>query len=339
MGSAGRDVRGRRRADTDPVGDHGRMDTGRVDDRIGIDEPSHSTGWVARRLGVAPATLRTWHRRYQVGPTGRTDGGHGRYLAGDLARLTRMRRLMLAGVPTAEAARASADPGSAPPEARHRPPRGRTPATAGGRRSTHVRRLTEAAMAWDQPAVEPILAAALRRDGVVPAWTELIVPVLATLGEHFAARGACIAVEHLFTGCVRTALSAVVAGRRDWDGYPPVLLACPDQEQHSLPLYALAAALAEIGCPSRILGASVPAGELAAAALRIAPRAVFVWSQDPATARPADLWALPPRRPPVPVVVGGPGWRHRAPVVPAVHVDSLAGAVTALSRQVIAPAC
>ncbi|PPK97591.1 MerR-like DNA binding protein [Kineococcus xinjiangensis] len=59
---------------------------------------------VARRLGVAPATLRTWDRRYGVGPSEHTAGAHRRYSASDLARLVVMRRLTLEGVAPAEAA-------------------------------------------------------------------------------------------------------------------------------------------------------------------------------------------------------------------------------------------
>ena len=48
---------------------------------------------VARRLGVAPATLRTWDRRYGLGPTEHSTGEHRRYNGRDLARLTLMRKL------------------------------------------------------------------------------------------------------------------------------------------------------------------------------------------------------------------------------------------------------
>ena len=58
---------------------------------------------VARRLGVAPATLRTWDRRYGLGPTRHTAGAHRRYARSDLARLESMRRLVLDGVPPGEA--------------------------------------------------------------------------------------------------------------------------------------------------------------------------------------------------------------------------------------------
>jgi hypothetical protein len=74
--------------------------------------PMLTVAAVARRLGVAPSTLRTWDRRYDLGPSAHTAGSHRRYGPTDLARLVVMRRLTLEGVPPAEAARiALAAPG------------------------------------------------------------------------------------------------------------------------------------------------------------------------------------------------------------------------------------
>nr|WP_308203970.1 MerR family transcriptional regulator [Goodfellowiella coeruleoviolacea] len=60
---------------------------------------------VARRLGVAPATLRTWDRRYGLGPSNHTSGRHRRYGPQDIARLETMQRALLRGASPAEAAR------------------------------------------------------------------------------------------------------------------------------------------------------------------------------------------------------------------------------------------
>ncbi|MFD9480770.1 MerR family transcriptional regulator, partial [Streptomyces nojiriensis] len=72
-------------------------------------EPAHgvTTGAVARRLGVAPTTLRSWDRRYGIGPAAREDGRHRRWTSGDIAVLQEMCRLTASGVPPAEAARAA----------------------------------------------------------------------------------------------------------------------------------------------------------------------------------------------------------------------------------------
>ncbi|MFH9708383.1 MerR family transcriptional regulator [Streptomyces luteogriseus] len=64
-----------------------------------------TTGEVARRLGVAPTTVRTWDRRYGLGPDAHTGGRHRRWTATDVARLERMCALTATGIPPAEAAR------------------------------------------------------------------------------------------------------------------------------------------------------------------------------------------------------------------------------------------
>ena len=67
------------------------------------DDEKLTVAAVARRIGVAPATLRTWARRYGLGPSGHEAGEHRKYLPQDLAKLIMMRRLIVAGVSPAEA--------------------------------------------------------------------------------------------------------------------------------------------------------------------------------------------------------------------------------------------
>lgn len=69
--------------------------------------PGLAVAAVARRLGVAPATLRTWDRRYGLGPSAHAAGAHRRYSSDDVARLMVMRRLALEGVAPVDAARAA----------------------------------------------------------------------------------------------------------------------------------------------------------------------------------------------------------------------------------------
>lgn len=55
---------------------------------------------------MAPTTVRTWDRRYGLGPDAHTGGRHRRWTPSDVARLERMCALTATGIPPAEAARA-----------------------------------------------------------------------------------------------------------------------------------------------------------------------------------------------------------------------------------------
>lgn len=288
-------------------------------------------GAVARRLGVAAGTLRTWDRRYGIGPSGRSAGGHRRYTVADLARLEAMQRLILAGAPPGEAARAALDGPPGEPLRPHahgaggnRVPLGEVP---GGADTAEVRGLARAAMALDVPAMTRLVRTAIARDAVVTAWDGLIVPVLTGIGRKHEATGDCVDVEHLLSVVLLTCLAEVpVPG--DPLNVRPVLLACAPEEQHSLPVYALAAALAQEGVGVRLLGARVPGRALAAAIRRTGPGAVFVWSQTAETGDPGWLDGLPGARPAFRLLAGGPGWaRDRIPAAVRL-VTSLPGAVT-----------
>jgi MerR family transcriptional regulator, light-induced transcriptional regulator len=280
-----------------------------------VPEAGLSAGEAARRIGVAATTLRTWDRRYGLGPSERNPGRHRRYTDDDLARLTLMRRLTVDGVAPAEAARiamatrdldglasagaaghAGADGTPPEPGLPPRPASARPPATAKG--------LRRAALGLDPAAVDRVLDVALA-GGVVPAWTTVIAPALRSLGPQYLTAVWYIAAEHLLSGAVSAALARVPRPR----ARPRIVLACAPAEQHRLPLEALAAALAERGVASRMLGARMPADALREALARTGPAAVLIWAHSPATADYDELAGIAAVRPrPAIVAACGPGW-------------------------------
>jgi MerR family transcriptional regulator, light-induced transcriptional regulator len=302
---------------------------------------------VARRLGVAPGTLRTWARRYGIEPSGHEAGTQRRYSTADLARLSLMRRLMLEGVSAADAARAALEQAaSSPPRRGLRRVRARDAGPAAGptrRRpgggqvvplrdaSPSARGLARAAMALDARACAELLAGSLSRRGVVVSWQDMVVPVLAGVGERWRATGRGVEIEHLLTECVEDALREVTRHISEPRRTAPVLLAAPDIEAHDLPLHALAAALAEASVPVRMFGAGVPLGAVADAVSRIGAGVVFLWAQGAARRLdPASLSVIPDLRPRPLLVLGGPGWRSGGVGSSVRRVDDLAGAVQAV---------
>ncbi|MFD9532235.1 MerR family transcriptional regulator [Streptomyces sp. NPDC060010] len=287
-----------------------------------------STGAVARRLGVSPTTLRSWERRYAIGPATREDGRHRRWTAQDIARLELMCRLTAQGVPPSEAARAAvgAAPagGDAVPESAAGP---ETTAAPGGPNALPLgevrpecRGLARAAVRLDAPAVEQLLEAAVAEHGLVTAWEEIIAPTLHAVGRKWASAGErYVEVEHLLSWHVSCALRRVRPAAEQLRS-SPVLLACAPGEQHTLPMEALAAVLGERGLPVRMFGAALPAEALHEAVRRTGPRAAVLWSQSRSTAdRPlarsvaAIEWGLRGARGHSALLLAGPGWGTGSP--------------------------
>ncbi|MEV4276756.1 MerR family transcriptional regulator [Actinoplanes xinjiangensis] len=177
----------------------------------------------------------------------------------------------------------------------------------GPRADPAARGLARAAMRLDAPAMRYILDAAVTHRGVISAWNKVMMPVLIGIGERYEATERFIEVEHLLSRAITEALSIVPRPPRELT--PRALLAAADEEQHTLPLEALAAALAENGVPSRLLGARVPVRALLDAVDRTGPAAVVLWSQLPGTGDvvPLELLLSLPH-PPLVVAAAGPGW-------------------------------
>jgi hypothetical protein len=138
-------------------------------------------------------------------------------------------------------------------------------------------------------------------------------------------------VEHLLSECVASALRDAARQQPDPVSSRLVLLACAPEEQHTLPLHAVAAALAERRVEVRILGARVPNDALIEAMRRCGPGAVFVWSQLEQTGNAEQFVALPRTRPAAALVAGGPGWSQFLPDNVA-RAESLPEAVSLLAR-------
>ena len=238
---------------------------------------------VARRLGVAVDTLRTWDRRYGIGPSDRAEGTRRRYLPADVDRLQRMRNLVAEGMPSAAAARAvtasaAEQPTADSPTGAARFGGGRTLAVPRG--TPDQRGLARAAAALDVDAVERLLVRAIAQRGTVSTWDDLLRPVLASLGRRWESTGDAVEIEHLLS---QTAIDVLRETARQQQARTnvPVLAASVESDAHTLPLYALAAALGELGVPVRVAGASTPHQALRAAADRIGPSGIFLWSQIP----------------------------------------------------------
>ena len=255
---------------------------------------------VARRIGVAPATLRTWDRRYGLGPSEHNDGEHRRYCPSDVAKLMTMRRLIVAGVSPSDAAeQAKSFKGEY---------KVKKIVKEFEVREEVVEALYKALQSFDRAFVEETLTHEIAEYGVEGAWSDVIVPTLFLIGQDWENDQKGIEVEHLFSEILKRTMHNRVVELKKPVNSRPVLLAAVGEELHSLPVYALAAALCERNIQTYVLGARTPLEALSAMVSRCAPPAIFLWAQLPKNAEEKYWREIPSIRPAPRIVVGGPGW-------------------------------
>lgn len=281
---------------------------------------------VARRLGVAPGTLRTWDRRYGLGPSDHSEGHHRKYSEADLARLIVMRRLIISGVAPADAAQEAlvATPESALTT---------TEIFSAVDESALIEQLHRAASALNGVLLEEGLAQYLADHTVEQCWQSVMAPLLVRVGIEWEKSGKGIEVEHLISGAILRVLNARISSCEKSAMPRPVLIASVGEDSHSLAITALAAALTDRGISVQFLGARTPAVAINEVVRKVAPSAIFLWAQMITHADVEIIKGIPSIRPKPLVLVGGPGW-DSCDLTGAQRVDDLMAACADIERAV-----
>ncbi|MFC8047386.1 MerR family transcriptional regulator [Nocardia sp. NPDC057353] len=270
------------------------------------DTAGYTVRAVADRLGIPTATLRSWTRRYDIGPAQERPGKHRLYSEADIAQLGRMLTLIREGASPAGAAAAV---------------RGHAP-LRGDRTG-----LLAAAFALDTATVGAIVEAHVRAFGVVDTWDLVCRPTFADIVARQLGGERCIDVEHMLSWSITSVLHRSCPPPAG--GPITVVLACTGGETHTLPLEVLRAALAEHGIGAHMLGGDVPSSALADTLGRAtAAKAVLLWSQQEQTALTSAVLACIDAG--ARVLAGGPGWESVILPDGARRVGSLADAVEKL---------
>jgi hypothetical protein len=270
--------------------------------------PRYTVGVVADRVGVPVPTLRSWNQRYGVGPTGHSPGRHRLYSESDIAVVELMHKLIGEGV----------NPGSA----------ARTALDAVVPTGPDAASLVASAYKLDVVAAGRQLDRYLRHFGVVDTWEHLVRPAFAAIETRQGQGEGCIDVEHALSWTVSRSLQRLPITP---DASPSIILACGEDETHTLALEALRGALGERDRGALMLGADVPTTALIDAINRHdGPVTVVLWAQ---TRRTADLTTVKSvLGADAQLMVGGPGWTSARLPKKVVRVDSLQAALRYLAE-------
>lgn len=266
-------------------------------------------GAVSSRLGVAASTLRTWERRYGIGPSHRTHGGHRRYTERDIGRVELVRRMVSRGVSAQDAARV----------ARHLDRDDLAAALRGESAPAGLEIATDdfldsvmaAATSGDSARLRHLVSGLLTSTPVLEAWRDVLSPALGRIAHEVARDAVDRSVEAEAHRTVLHALHAVrgpAAPPAQGGLKPQVLMAAFVDEVTALPLAAWGAALAESDVVLRVVGPDAGPRAVLDLASRTTPSVVVLWEP------PGDSGALVRRyqdtRTGGALIRASPGWPH-----------------------------
>jgi len=212
---------------------------------------------VSTLTGVNSITLRAWERRYGLVKPMRTAGGHRVYTRADIDAVHRILAMVENGVGIGRVRDALATGKTVPERAAEKGPW-----------ADFRRRMATAISQFDENRLEDVYNELLSLHPLEQVNREVLLPLLAELGERWRERVGGIAEEHFFGVYLRNKLGARFHHRHRAAAGGKLLVACLPGEQHEIGLLLFALAAHEQGFRLVLLGADMPLVELGYAARR-----------------------------------------------------------------------
>lgn len=258
----------------------------------------HSIKTVSERTGLSPHLIRAWERRYETIQPERTDGNQRLYCEEDIDRLVLLKQATEAGHPIRTVARLPVDelrglvadlntgdrPKSGNPGTAPSPTAPKSSRTGPELVDSALRSIT----AMDAAALESVLEEAVLSLGQVAVLSHVIGPLVLRVGDGWQAGTLKVGHEHLASAVIRTFLANAARPFAVHASAPMLVATTPSGQVHEIGAALVAAAAANKGWRITYLGPSLPAEEIASAALQSHARAVAL-----SLVHPADDPQLP----------------------------------------------
>ncbi|MDO5740431.1 MAG: MerR family transcriptional regulator [Ornithinimicrobium sp.] len=294
---------------------------------VAIEGPQYTVKQVAQIVGVSPATVRAWERRYGVVSPKRSESSYRLYDDEDVARLSRMGLLVRAGRPASLAAAQvlgeAATPAASPSGAA---------LAALPTDQTQVDDLLRAAQTLDSTLLTRVLDEAWARTSLETLIDSWLVPAMAAIGQAWIAGEIDIAGEHFVSAGVHGRLAAAYEAAGSRPGAPALVTGLPAGARHHLGALAFSVCARRQGLDVVYLGADVPEDSwlYAVRSLRPAGVAVSVPLESDVANAVTLCHLLIESKTPVSIRLGGPA--------AAAAAEQVGTAVTLLPPSVVASA-
>ncbi|MBN2506957.1 MAG: MerR family transcriptional regulator [Verrucomicrobia bacterium] len=235
---------------------------------------------VTRRTGLSPHLIRIWERRHHAVSPCRSRTNRRLYSDGDVTRLMLLHQATRAGHSIGQIARLTEEELRQLVEQDGGLPRREAepaPAAAGQESGRdHQGEVLAAIRSLDGAQLERALNRATAELGQVAVLTQVVVPLVHRIGELWQEGVLKVAHEHVATAALRTFLGNLGRPRPLPGCAPRLLVTTPPGQVHELGAMLAVVAAGNVGWRVTYLGPSLPAEEVAGAALQHAARAVAV---------------------------------------------------------------
>jgi DNA-binding transcriptional MerR regulator/methylmalonyl-CoA mutase cobalamin-binding subunit len=236
-----------------------------------VEEIQHSIKVASRRCGLSTHVIRVWEKRYDAVSPNRTDTNRRQYSEEEIERLSLLRLATLGGHSIGNIAKLPTDRLKALVEtdARSQISHPKTELS-----ESLLDGAIETIRSLDASGLETVLGKAALKHGHHGMLEQVIAPLTAKVGELWLHGEITAAHEHFASAIIRNHLVRQSKPYATRIGAPTIIVTTPSGQLHELGAVMVAAAAKDMDWHVIYLGPSLPAAEIAGAAIQHKARAV-----------------------------------------------------------------
>lgn len=241
-----------------------------------VSDIQHTIKAVSKRTGLSAHVIRVWEKRYRAVKPQRTGTNRRLYSEDEVERLGLLHRATKAGYNISQAAKLSTEELREVLQQATTASQSPSPERNGRNKSGDdlFDDCLAAVKELNAVTLDNLLEQALVRFGHMGFLNRLAAPLSHLVGEQWQAGKLTAAHEHFLSAALRTFMGQSVRQFASSESAPIVVVATPAGQLHELGAVMVAAAAANLGWRVTYLGASLPAAEIAGAAIQNKARAV-----------------------------------------------------------------
>lgn len=244
-------------------------------------EVNYSVKAVAQRTGLTTHVIRVWEKRYGAVQPNRTGSNRRRYTQEEVDRLALLRAVTQAGHAISQIA--SLDERQLRDLAQSAPVPAVPSEDAKETAEVFITRAVEGVRTLDAAGLENALVDAAAHFGTQGLLQKIVVPLAYRVGELWQSGEVTAAEEHFASSHLRSFLGSLARPYVMDPGAPLLLTGTPSGQHHEMGAMIVGVAASSLGWRVANLSSSLPAAEIASAAIKGSARAValsLVYPQD-----------------------------------------------------------